>query len=253
MDSDSRRLLLEITHCPIVDVCYRESTAHVCSDVVREQSPSPIVEFQVPEPWSGDLTSAPMLFLSSNPGINNVEEYPTRAWSDEEVVDFFANRFGGGKQAWVRDGLYGRRKDGGYAKGWVRFWAAVRARASELLNRDAIPGVDYALSEVVHCKSNKEAGVQSASTECVPRWLGQVLEASGAGIIICLGQVSANAVRSILSIPSGGRISRTLIGGRRRTLLFLPHPNSRQKRTIAACFSDNEIADLRAELARLPS
>lgn len=53
-------------------------------------------------------------------------------------------------------------RDGTHAPGWVRFWAAVRARASELLGRSAIAGFDYAISEIVHCKSDSEVGVSAA-------------------------------------------------------------------------------------------
>jgi hypothetical protein len=35
---------------------------------------------------------------------------------------------------------------GAYARGWVRFWATVRARASDLLERPAVAGNDYAMT-----------------------------------------------------------------------------------------------------------
>jgi hypothetical protein len=38
----------------------------------------------------------------------------------------------------------------------------VRQRAIELLQRDVRPGVDYALTEIVHCKSKSENGVAEA-------------------------------------------------------------------------------------------
>lgn len=45
---------------------------------------------------------------------------------------------------------------------WVRFWAAVRKQAFRLLGHLAVPGVDYAMTEVVHCKSAGERGVADA-------------------------------------------------------------------------------------------
>ena len=54
-------------------------------------------QLQVPEPWSGNLEHAPILFLSSNPSISTAELYPRWEWPDEEIADFFGRRFGGGQ------------------------------------------------------------------------------------------------------------------------------------------------------------
>ncbi|MCF3607522.1 hypothetical protein L2E81_13290 [Planktothrix agardhii 1033] len=56
--------------------------------------------------------------------------------------------------------------DGTYSR-VTQFWAAVRKRAIELLQRDVIPGFDYALTEIVHCKSHHEIGVEQAQEQCV--------------------------------------------------------------------------------------
>jgi hypothetical protein len=49
----------------------------------------------------------------------------------------------------------------------TRFWFAARARASELLERSAVAGHDFALTEVVHCKSAAGSGVAEAYPTCV--------------------------------------------------------------------------------------
>ena len=80
----------------------------------------------------------------------------------------------------MRKGRYPLLRTGEHKERWVRYWAAVRRRAGELLGREAVPGVDYAMSEVVHCKSARERGVGSALGECVPRYLEALVAASGA-------------------------------------------------------------------------
>lgn len=35
-----------------------------------------LVERHLPKPWNGSLERSPMLFVSSNPSINELEQYP---------------------------------------------------------------------------------------------------------------------------------------------------------------------------------
>ena len=46
-----------------------------------------------PEPWAGNLSSAPIMFLSSNPSFDPRENFPTLDWDDQDAADFFVNRF----------------------------------------------------------------------------------------------------------------------------------------------------------------
>ena len=46
------------------------------------------------DPWNGDLETAAVLFIASNPSISFDEDFPTATWEDERVVAFFADRFG---------------------------------------------------------------------------------------------------------------------------------------------------------------
>ena len=57
-------------------------------------------------------------------------------------------------------------------------WARGKAR----------PGEDFALSEVVHCKSKKEEGVASALSTCSGRYLNELLSCSGALVIVLVGK-----------------------------------------------------------------
>lgn len=55
--------------------------------------------FHVPEPWSGNLKTAEILFVGSNPSIDLKEKlfpkFESQEWSEDkknEVVDFFSTR-----------------------------------------------------------------------------------------------------------------------------------------------------------------
>ena len=129
--------------------------------------------------------------------------------------------------------------------GRVRFWAAVRARASELLGRLAIPGFDYAITEIVHCKSGSEVGVSEAEEFCADLYLRRIVAASSAPILVAMGDVAGREIRRVFSLPPDGRLHGPLeIGASQRLFSFLPHPNARQNRTFASCVDSAAFARL---------
>ncbi|CCF84227.1 uracil-DNA glycosylase family protein [Nitrolancea hollandica] len=245
-------VLLEIVRCPNVRYCLANpDSGHPCAGIVLDQRSKTLEEYQVPEPWSGRLEQAPILFLSSNPSISMEEEYPRWSWSDDLITDFFTNRFGDGRKPWVRDGRYSLLRDGTHS-GAVGFWSAVRQRARELLGVDNVrPGEDYALSEVVHCKSRQEQGVAAARDECAGRYLQRIIAQAGAKVVVCLGKTAAQAVRGAFGVPEDGRIAGPIqVGHRLRYFAFLPHPNARGvPKTFAKCLPGEELGQLQAFLA----
>ncbi len=101
------------------------------------------------------------------------------------------------------------------AKGHVKYWARINSRSKELLPSGALrPGWDYALTEVVRCKSWDEDAVWSAAEKCVPRYLRTTLEQSPAVVIGALGAHAG--------------VTTINVGGTDRLLAFLPHPNARK-------------------------
>jgi hypothetical protein len=244
-------LLFQIAHCPIVQAVSYSQSDHPCRKIIESQNAASLSNFQLSEPWNGQIETAPILFLSSNPSIDPAEIYPTWSSSDDEVKDFFSNRFAGEQKEWVRDGKHFLKKDGSYSKA-VNFWSAVRKRAEELFQRDVVPGVDYALSEVVHCKSRQEIGVVDAMNFCSRRYLKEILSVSGAIVIVILGDKSKTMVKEVLNISENEINSSTpvYVGGRKRYLCFLPHPNARKKRTFEAVFTPNILSQLRLAVQR---
>lgn len=244
------QLLLAIARCTEISACLeRPDLDHPCRDIIVQQRRGQSRR-HVPEPWSGHLR-APILFVSSNPSIDPGELFPTANWSDASIVDFFENRFGGGAKPWVTDGLHPLTKKGTPRKEGVAFWAAVRRRAEELLERPARPGVDYTISEVVHCKSENEAGVQMALEVCTRKYLRRVISASRARVIVVLGRVAEWAVKERLGLPERDSIAGPVrVGHRGRHFAFLPHPNARGPRTFVTCLHAEDLDRLRAVLAR---
>ena len=98
-------LLLEISRCSEVIQCLKWNPEHPCSKIIGLQGSASYAEHQLPEPCSGQINIAPILFISSNPSISEDEIFPTGSWKDSDIVDFYQHRFGGGKDLWVKDGL----------------------------------------------------------------------------------------------------------------------------------------------------
>ena len=142
---------------------------------------------------------------------------------------------------WIERGLYPKRKD--KERHWVRYWASIRARACELLgkNRNEIQvGYDYAITEIVHCKSRDELGVKEATSICGDRYFQRILDVSNAKVIVVLGKLAENWIR--LTYKIGEKRIEMLDDG--NLVVFLPHPNSRGKKKIRSILSGDQITQI---------
>ncbi|MGI8858517.1 MAG: uracil-DNA glycosylase family protein [Thermomicrobiales bacterium] len=246
-------LLQEIAHCPIVEYCKAHpDSGHPCAAIVAVQDSVPLADHQAPEPWSGHLEEAPILFLGSNPSITYEEENPVGSWSNLHIADFFSNQFSGGREEWIRDGRYSRSKDGIHFK-YVPFWSGVRERAAELMEvdvNDLLSGIDYCISQAVHCKSRDQIGVAAAFEPCVGRYLERLVAQSGAKVIVCLGVHAARAAKQTFNVPTVEKIFGPVeVGQRERMFTFLPHPAARSlPKSFAKNLLEDELGRLRAFL-----
>lgn len=227
--TNEQSLLLEIARCPVLEGYLRSGeSAGDCASLINTQSPIDLQTHQAPEPWSGTL-GAPIIFFGSNPSIDPLEEFPTLSWSDEDTVDFFEHRFGGGKRAWVNAKMQTLQTNGSRGD-WVRYWSACRNRATEILGRPAFPGKDFAISEVVHCKSKKENAdgrdvVNVAASACADRFLRTIVEASKAKFIFPMGAIALRQFSRIFDIDTAARTAGPIeIGSAPRMFIFLDHP-----------------------------
>jgi len=212
-----------------------------CSDIVLSQGVNEISDFQVPEPWNGDIANAPLLFLSSNPSISDVEEYPI--WSSKFDVrfDFFTNRFGGGIKEWVIDGKRALAKDGSYISA-TGYWSEILNRAKEIIGHKVKPGIDFALTEIVHCKAQNMSGVESALDECEAKYLEHILEVAGAKVVVVIGETAGKQFRTKLNVdPEVSLIGPMRVSGKDRILLFLAAPGSNKPRKISRVLMPSEL------------
>ncbi|MDA1280176.1 MAG: hypothetical protein O3B95_09110 [Chloroflexi bacterium] len=189
---------------------------------------------QVPEPWNGNIETAPILYVSSNPSISEDEVYPTGHWDDISMAEYFSKRF---NTRWVIDGSRSLEKDGTYSKP-VKFWSTVRNGTTEFIERPAVPGEDYALTEVVHCKSKTDDVAASAVDHCANRYLDRVLGISPARIIGVMGAKAGSVFADLLEVERRvGGIHTASLGNTTRSIVFLggpgadPHP----KKILTAC------------------
>ena len=90
-----REVFASITHCPNIALALMESS-HPCSAIVRSQH-VPENEFQLPEPWRGQIDKARILFVGSNPSIGD-DRYALRSSPDEQVWESQHLAFGGGSR-----------------------------------------------------------------------------------------------------------------------------------------------------------
>jgi hypothetical protein len=116
------------------------------------------------------------------------------------------------------------------------FWRNVGKLAVELFNREVAHGKDYAITEVVHCKSRGNYGVDEALDTCSTKFLRRVLEYSQWKVLVVLGNHAEVAVK------------KTLMRSEARPVVYLAHPSAR-----AANSGDLPAADLKeAELVKKP-
>lgn len=230
-------LLLAITHCPEIDKA-RADAGHPCADIVGLQQPD---QFQKPEPWRGHIDTAPILFVSSNPSIRGKDPFPPDGWEEQDIINHYQRCFDDDATipGHIDKATYNR----------VPFWTGVRNRASEILGRPAIPGTDFALTELVHCKSEGEKGVAKAHLTCAGQWLDLVLQVSGANIIVLLGSQARDHCAARWGLDKAQKVHFDVATpGRKRAVVILPHPNARGRRKLDDFVGDDELDRLRALL-----
>jgi hypothetical protein len=219
-----RQLALSISRCSeIAKAC--KDDAHPCSRIVSSQGVFGQDFRQVPEAWAGDLSRAKVMFVSSNPSISTPlvpgtgEDYPLAhyedptiehpRWSTERLIDFQVNRLDQSREVPLvtinarylcQDGLHrGSDKPNG-TNSSQRYWKTALQQSRDLLGADFDMSHDICMTEIVHCKSKNEIGVNQALHKCASNYLAEVLNLSNAELILI-----------------GGWQARDLLQGLRRT------------------------------------
>ena len=212
-----RHLAVRIATCPIVDIClHDDGLAHRCSRVVRQNNPTKDTPRAVPEPWYGHLGQAPILFISSNPGGGH-----PKALADPDDPETILSR--------AEDAF-----DGLAVEAMGSYWQAVYSLAGQLVGVTSStfrPGLDYAITEVVHCGSagEQEGDVAHAVHECAPRYTPMLLRLAAAHVIVLVGAIARDWFTNHLPLPhpiNFGEAREQMVEGRRRLVLSIPHPSA---------------------------
>ena len=232
-----RQLDLAITRCSEIPRA-RMYADHPCAKIVGLQRED---AFQSPEPWRGHIEAAPILFVSSNPSIGGKYVFPPSGWSDEQIVSYH-------KGCFDRHVKGQHQVDEGEFRS-VQYWRSVRARAKELLGREAVQGEDFAMTELVHCKSTQEQGVSEALHLCVQRWMEPVIECSAAKVIVILGAHARRVCSARWNLDETRSVHFDVsTPGKDRTVVFLPHPNARERRKLLYHTTEQQRHRLRSQL-----
>jgi hypothetical protein len=283
-----KRLALDISSCDEVSMALKDES-HPCHDVVKWQADqwhSPVLQIvnsamHRPEAWTGDLSSAPIVFLASNPSFNLEENYPdwSENWNEEKISEFATRRFiEEGERAFgaIDSGPNRDRtilRNGRPSADSVAYWREIRGRVGEILGKqvhEVSAHDDFVMTELVHCKSHKEIGVNEALIPCTKKFIERIFRISPASIIIVMGAKPAQQfVKLYPEIPSDWgfwidkhsntqrgywpkkieiessianglwspeqQLKHTVeleIGGRVRKVIWLPRPNSSMPRTL---------------------
>lgn len=204
---EAKELCKEIACCDNVKEYFKgglkgsNGEKHPCCDIIKSQNQQNLKDFQIPEPWAGYINKAPLLFLGSNPSIDkkNNEDYPI-------YKNISCNSVNNSSQFKRKDGtivelldFYNERLndlDKG-TKRWARYILnGVKNAAEYLYDGDSkiVHGCDYALSEVVHCKSENQTGVEKALDECSTKYLERILQISPAKVVVVFGKKAKDVI-----------------------------------------------------------
>jgi hypothetical protein len=102
------------------------------------------------------------------------------------------------------------------------------------------------MTEIVHCRSWDEIGVDKARDRCADLYLDRILQVSPAKVIVGLGTHVNRWLTQRWGLDEG-RLSHVTIQGTPRLVALLPHPTSYGPKTFRTLMPD-ELPILRAAL-----
>ena len=256
-------LLMDIVKCGIN--CRSENSP--CHNIWTAQGCKSLMDFQLPEPWNGDIENARLLFLGVNPCMSDCELFPklgndwwvikTRgkgvaedvSLRKDRIVDYFKNRFSSKEKYVIHE--HGskfqiRLENGGYlrVKG-NSYWPYLHKVARIILGDNVEPGRDYALTEVVHCKTHNENGLFDRTRSCScyevckEKWLRQIFEvAYRLEYVVVLGNSAISKVAKLFSVPSLEKYKWHPVEmyGRIFKVLFVYHSNGLGRKNVISVF-----------------
>ena len=172
-----------------------------CSNFVEHKNEcSGILSFQdllgprqLPEPWNGDLENAKYLFISSNPSYDPKETWPNTNDDDENIYSFFKNRFVGKEAKEIKKVAYWNA-----INKWVSWLESIYNGQNDIeriinnyeMNKNLIYLNKACITEIVHCKSRNEQGVNEVCKICTEKYLDSILSKFKGRCIVVVGKTA---------------------------------------------------------------
>lgn len=209
MTTNAKNIAWDIINCGLQNATNSNS---VCNALYNSQQCASIADFQIPEPWNGDIENVPILFVGLNPGFLDVELYPklgnpywlqaNGGFDEAKVEDFFEHRFNSRHQ-YVKYPNRTKIAPEEYKRLRGRtFWGYVKSIADKILNRESNPGVDFAITEIVHCKSKDISCIHSKCYDkCFDQHFNNILSiAQNLQYIVVLGSPTRDRMSKYFGI-----------------------------------------------------
>ncbi len=208
MKSSEKNLLLKIARNPepqdVFDKLKKgKDVESPYTEVVKAQVEMGVKDMHLPEPWNGHLSKANVMVISSNPSISADENFPTKKWNDDDIAEFFDGRF-----SEERENI-------------SRFWSSIAKYVSWILpeaeGKSVMDILDefVVMTEIVHCKSKEEIGVNECASEEV-KFLDEIISKFTGDYIIILGSTAGKFYQNALF----------QIKNNNAKVAVLPHPNA---------------------------
>ena len=171
--------------------------------------------YQNPEPWNGNLCTADYLFVGSNPAYDPNEVWPSELDDITDIKRFFVKRF----QCEPYKGKTVKQFNKiTYWKNIVKIKKWINEIDHYISKEEDLN--DVCLTEIVHCKSNKQKGVFKCAQKCFDKYFPRILENFKGHYLILVGKVAEKYLDQITASARG------------KTIICCRHPNAR--------FSDND-------------
>ena len=150
-------------------------------------------EKQLPEPWNGHLSSAKIMFISSNPSFDKDESFPNEHWSDNDICDFFHNRF-------RRQGTPGHTRYWQYLRKWTN-WINARLQPDQEVDYLFKDLDEHIVStEIVHAKSKGQKGVPQCIEIEFDKWMSRIISLFNGSVIVVVGGKAGEYLQKIKDI-----------------------------------------------------
>lgn len=258
-NAEQRKLLLQIANCKIAHetldslLAERDTDDLPCKEICNyqldhfqkeaggtAQGNTPQTNkkslFHSPEPWNGNLDTAEILFVSSNPNIDFDETFPKLEgdeWENRDIERFFIDRFE--NKNYKNNYWKGILKYSGYILGITNTVKKIEK------NTERIISPKIALTEIVHCKSKDEKGVEKAARTCYENHTKYVLQyflesPTTPKVVVFVGAVARKIIKELANNIDPHVDYEDLAsfcqhefgtGDGKARFIFLPHPNAR--------------------------